>query len=450
MAEDEWSEYKAPDGRVFYFNRVTKQSVWEKPAEEKLQSEEMETEDSAEEGDYRLVGGSKRRKTGDGIVANGQVEQNLLNKNKFSPLVEENNNNNAHPAAKEATPAVPTSGKSAKGEKQPPLVVKNMSCSTLRQVMSSCAVKPIYKLTRFGIKIICITAGRFDVVREHLLKNDVEFYTHDKRSMRPHRVVIRGLPPWEPAFVKKVLKESYGLEAQEVFAIKRKHESTSVEETPFVVLFPKGYTNLKTLSEIKKVKSMSIRWEAYRRSKRQNVTQCRNCLEMGHGTRNCHLKARCNNCGGTHKTDECKDSQEAQPKRCANCSGPHEATDRCCPKRAEFIRSRQQAFKPKPPVRKTDRQSPPAPAFTEADFPPLPSAVPVVEPKDHHPRPAGNNRRNNEPQTGGSMNEEDRLYSSSELWGIFIEMTNRMKSCKTGSDQVLVLGYLVCKYGSKK
>ena len=35
MGEDNdpknWSEHKAPDGRTYYYNSVTKQSSWEKP-----------------------------------------------------------------------------------------------------------------------------------------------------------------------------------------------------------------------------------------------------------------------------------------------------------------------------------------------------------------------------------------------------------------------------------
>ena len=42
----------------------------------------------------------------------------------------------------------------------------------------------------------------------------------------------------------------------DVYAIKRK-EST-VEETPYIVLFPKGHTNLKKLSAVKKVKQCIV------------------------------------------------------------------------------------------------------------------------------------------------------------------------------------------------
>lgn len=35
----EWSEHKAPDGRTYYYNSITKQSHWEKPEILKTQAE---------------------------------------------------------------------------------------------------------------------------------------------------------------------------------------------------------------------------------------------------------------------------------------------------------------------------------------------------------------------------------------------------------------------------
>lgn len=34
-----WTEHKAPDGRTYYYNSVTKQSSWEKPDELKTPAE---------------------------------------------------------------------------------------------------------------------------------------------------------------------------------------------------------------------------------------------------------------------------------------------------------------------------------------------------------------------------------------------------------------------------
>lgn len=36
---DQWTEHKAPDGRVYYYNSVTKQSSWQKPDQLKTPAE---------------------------------------------------------------------------------------------------------------------------------------------------------------------------------------------------------------------------------------------------------------------------------------------------------------------------------------------------------------------------------------------------------------------------
>jgi len=37
--KSQWTEHTAPDGRVYYYNNVTKQSLWEKPDELKTTAE---------------------------------------------------------------------------------------------------------------------------------------------------------------------------------------------------------------------------------------------------------------------------------------------------------------------------------------------------------------------------------------------------------------------------
>lgn len=36
---EQWSEHKAPDGRTYYYNSVTKQSSWQKPDQLKTSAE---------------------------------------------------------------------------------------------------------------------------------------------------------------------------------------------------------------------------------------------------------------------------------------------------------------------------------------------------------------------------------------------------------------------------
>lgn len=41
ILSNEWSEHKSPDGRVYYYNSITKQSSWEKPDELKTPTERL-------------------------------------------------------------------------------------------------------------------------------------------------------------------------------------------------------------------------------------------------------------------------------------------------------------------------------------------------------------------------------------------------------------------------
>ena len=111
-----------------------------------------------------------------------------------------------------------------------------------------------------------------------------------------------------------------------------------------------------------------------------------------------------------------------------------------------------QEDKPKPPVWKADKQSSAIPARTTADFPPLPGAVPADRQEDKSSQPAaeaGSSQGNTGPRDMTSKEEGEALYSSAELWSIFLEFSTRLKKCKTCSDQVNVVSYMVCKYGAK-
>lgn len=190
--------------------------------------------------------------------------------------------------------------------------------------MRDLPVKFLSKLTRFGIKLQCFSPEDYNTVEAHLKNLGVEYYTHDKPDDRPYRVVLRGLPLVDPENLKHRLKEDHDLIPQAVHIIKRKGECAALEESFYLLHFPKGYTNLQKLREIKAVGNIVVRWKAYR-NKQVDVTQCMSCLHFGHGTRNCHLMKRCNSCGGPHETDSCPD-HEASEKRCANRSGTHSAT----------------------------------------------------------------------------------------------------------------------------
>lgn len=410
---------------------------------------ETETEDPQDAAVFSGGKPPKRKKTlPAAVVTDAKLHQQLLDNNQYGALED----------SPQASCGVPNPVVSATTKKkQPPLVVKNTSFSVLAEKMVPCKVVLQYKLTRFGTKIQCSTAEDVNKVQKHLQKCGLEYYTYDKPEERPYRVLLRGLPLVDPQTVIARLNEEHGVVASAAHVIRRKEVS---DESFYLLHFPKGYTNLKKLREVKHIGQVLVRWETYR-NKRVDVTQCLNCLHHGHGTRNCHLKSRCNNCGEAHGSESCP-AKEAPAKRCANCGGAHPATDRGCPKRAEYVKIRQQASTANQPGRKP-KKTPVAPPSTTTNFPPLPnSSAPSEAPKFSGPSFAnitGTNQRRIDPRIrAGSIpstpsvdpqsgERSEELYSSAELWNIFTEFRARLQQCKTKADQVSVLGYMVCRYG---
>jgi hypothetical protein len=134
---------------------------------------------------------------------------------------------------------------------------------------------------------------------------------------------------------------------------------------------------------------------------------------------------------------------------------------RNCPKRAEYIKIRQQANTSNQPGRHGSRKSLPVPVLNEKNFPSnqLSSGVQIpAEPastsnawnnrqKDGRRIDPRDRARINDPPSDPSEGSTDTLYGFDELWTIYNEFCDRLKQCKTKSDQVRVLGFMVCKYG---
>ena len=61
------------------------------------------------------------------------------------------------------------------------------------------------------------------------------------------------------------------------------------------------------------------------------TTRCFHCQGWNHRQQGCKRQAKCAQCGGQHKTSQCKKGPEVKPK-CANCKGDHSAASPLCPK----------------------------------------------------------------------------------------------------------------------
>ncbi|XP_055542553.1 uncharacterized protein LOC129728161 [Wyeomyia smithii] len=151
-----------------------------------------------------------------------------------------------------------------------------------------------------------------------------------------------------------------------------RHDTASrCRDCLYLVHFKKGTITLGALKAIRVIQDIIVTWEAYRATS-NGVTQCMQCLNFGHGTRNCRPKARCNFCSLGHSSDSCP-IEGAVDYKCANCNGPHQASDRICNKREEYKNIRKQASTSNQPGRRRDRFPPPVPVFDENNYPTLQS-----------------------------------------------------------------------------
>lgn len=94
---------------------------------------------------------------------------------------------------------------------------------------------------------------------------------------------------------------------------------------------------MKKLTTTTEIEHTKLKWEE--NVKRNIVTQCYRCQDIGHGSTNCFRRPRCLKCAANHTTKECpikEKSEENQRKlKCCNCGGNHSANFHNCPNKTK-------------------------------------------------------------------------------------------------------------------
>lgn len=199
-------------------------------------------------------------------------------------------------------------------------------------------LKPTYFTRSDGVvKINAKTEDSYRKIRSLLDKDKIEYFSHQLKSEKLYRVVVRGLhPQTDPESIKSEFG-AMGHDVEKVTNViitkKDSNESTDGSRTKialplfFVDLRPKP--NNKLAFEIQTIEHQRVRIEEPR-SRADDIPQCKNCQDLGHTRNFCHKKARCVKCGDFHQSSQCKKPREVAPK-CACCGGQHTANWRGCP-----------------------------------------------------------------------------------------------------------------------
>lgn len=222
--------------------------------------------------------------------------------------------------------------------KPPPLVINSTKS---REIMNALIQGlPDLKLTFTtlsdnSVKIHSETESAFRQVRDCLIKNKVEYFTHQLRSDKLFRVVVRGLHPQTETKTIAEDLQSQGHAAIRTtnVLIKKPTEPGSRTKTskpsPLFFVDLKPQPNNQEIYAIKFINYQRVRIEPPN-SKRDIIPQCLKCQQLGHTQNFCAQKERCVKCAGNHPTSKCPVPIDRKPK-CANCSGEHTANYRGCP-----------------------------------------------------------------------------------------------------------------------
>ncbi|XP_055614932.1 uncharacterized protein LOC129761241 [Toxorhynchites rutilus septentrionalis] len=334
-------------------------------------------------------GPSNKVRTQSAAPADAETNQ-LLQTNQYSVLPEDTGSNDAV----------------IKKERVSPLFTSRMDLVKLESELSQQHLKPRFKLCSVGIKIVCSSLKEYQQVGAYLKTEGVQFYTHDMQAAKPLKVVLRGLPPVGPEEVKTELS-NLGLKPENVFAMTRRPNNNTWNQL-FLVHFAKGTTNISSLKNISDLFRVIVSWELYRPQHR-DVTLCTNCQRFGHGTKNCYMQARCGKCAGNHSMASCGLADD-QKSKCANCDGEHQASNRSCPKRAEFVTIRQKATTSNQPSRRK-RNVRPLPITSDAEYPAFQQRHQVP---NLHPLPLNSQRNTNTSPATNQIDEAVRNRRSAQ------------------------------------
>lgn len=381
-------------------------------------------------------------------------EKKLLERNVFHSLKDSDEGNTPATQQQQRKSAKQNATNPERKEKCPPIFAKGNPeklRSMFRERIADGSLKCILRLCTDGVKIMVVSKPQYYRVLDFLKKEKIEYYTHDIPSDKPLKVLLRGLEDMDLQQLENDLVDC-GLKPTNIFKITRMDKTRKYRDQLYLVHIERGSITMRDLKTITVVNSTSIEWERYK-PKHRDVTQCLNCQQFGHGTRNCHLAPRCTVCGENHSTDKCVHvamekvdpvQYKVEPK-CANCGDKHQSTAKDCPKRAEFIQIRKKASIKNQP----NRRGPPA--LNDQNWPELSSQPKSAQATtiSYQAPPMATNRWPPPPPPGlqrqpvsetGRPEEAAPLYSAAQLVPIYEKLFARLRECKTRTDQIYALG----------
>ena len=228
----------------------------------------------------------------------------------------------------------------SKNFRPPPLFVSKNSANIIliKEITSKFEPEniPEFKTMSDGtLKIQALTEASYRKSRDLLNTKKLAYHTHQLKSERPYRVVIRGLHPnTEKSDIVTALAEFHHKVRDVVNVTIRKRKDPSNRNSDKVLInLPLFFVSLEPSHNNKDIYDISAllyqRISVEAPHKKNEIPQCKNCQQFGHTRTYCRKSPKCVKCAENHSTEECKKPKKNKAK-CANCSGDHTANWKGC------------------------------------------------------------------------------------------------------------------------
>ncbi|GBO18107.1 Nucleic-acid-binding protein from transposon X-element [Araneus ventricosus] len=298
--------------------------------------------------------------------------------NKFSPL--------ANLPTAESTQEQANNVNQGKPPKISPITLKKPANyrELLRKINEVEKIKCIAKETGEFLKLHCTTPDDAKKLTDYFDKNQNEYFVTPRRTNKPIKVVIKGLPKETDT---EEIKEEL---TNKNFRVEKVNQLKKFKTREPLNIFQIHLTLTDNVSEIYKLDTLCYHFISVEVYRSRIHYQCFNCQRWNHGSNGCKLNPRCVVCSENHPSKECPlKGQKSNTPKCANCNGPHAASYRGCPRYPQNIqknklqpgKSYANALKSnyenvnKPPPQKTNENDseisqPPSTVKNNENFPP--------------------------------------------------------------------------------
>lgn len=341
-----------------------------------------------------------------------------------------------------------TEKKEIKKDRIPPIIIKNTTIDNTEASLKRLGTTK-YKLQQIsvGTKIFLDNPEDHKVLIEALKQEEVDHYTFDYPNQKVNKIVIYGVPPRDTEQIQESLADQ-GAAPLSIKIINCRDQINKL----YLLFYSKNSPEFENFKKVRDICRVIFSWKYYK-NKSNNVPQCHNCQEMGHGSRNCGLSAKCVRCGDSHRSDKCPKADPDTNKviesevKCANCGGNHTANFNECPKRLEYIKVQQKLRQRNSEKQAKQMESSQSVSFAEvvkkANQTKDKSWIKEI-PWNHQSQDSTLHRKFS--NKNNTIINNDNLFSSDEIMSIFMELLEKLKNCSSKIDQLRVTMEITTKY----